>query len=204
MTLFCGRKAGRPRKQGVPRNVKGAIAYGHRSATEDSDAVRRTAEEARIRQLWGVDVWLKERRSEKTLAEARKRAGDPLLGYALGRFLYAREIDQKQHDAGMYFAWLWKANAKIRGWPSPNVKALDYDASFPGLSTYPESSDAYVAEIRRKWGDTYRYILQAQQDFGPVFEILKRTLLEDVGPRNASELGNLRIGLNAINQARGV
>jgi hypothetical protein len=196
--------AGRPRKQGVPRDAKGRIAYGHRSVTENPEKVKQTAEEARIRQLLGVDVWQAAKRDERALAEARKRVSNPHLGYALGRFLYANEIDQKQHDAGMYFAWLWRANAKVRGWPSPNVRAIDYGATLAGLSTHPEGSDEWVRDIRRKWEDAYRFILDAQKDFGPVFEILKRTLVEDIGPRNMDELGNLRIGLNAIDRARGV
>lgn len=195
---------GRPRKQGVRRNAGGRIAYGDRSRTEDPEAVTATAEEARIRQLLGVEVWQASRRNERDLIEIRSKIRNPLLGYALGRFLYGREIDQKQHDAGLYFAWLWRANAKIRGWPFPNVRAIDYGASSGGISTHPESSPEFIMDIRRKWEDAYRFIMDAQTDFGPIFEILKRTLVEDIGPRDEEELGNLRIGLNAINQARGV
>lgn len=135
---------------------------------------------------------------------ARKRVSDPLLGYALGRFLYAREIDQKQHDAGLYFVWLWKSNARVRGWPSPNVRAIDYGSNIGGFSVHAEGSDDWVMDIRRKWQDAYRGIMDAQKDFGPIFEILKRTIVEDIGPKDMQELGNLRIGLNAINHARGV
>lgn len=197
-------RTGRPRKVGVPRNAKGAIAYGHRSITEQPDAMMATAEEARIRQLLGVDVWQKAQRNERALEAARKRVRNPLLGYALGRFMHANEITRDQHDAGLYFLWLYSAHAKIMGLPSPNAKALDYGAVQGGLSTHPESSEEYVRDIRRKWEKAYKFILQAQEDFSPVFEILKRTLVEDIGPQNGYELGNLRIGLNAINQARGV
>lgn len=198
------KRPGRPRKAGVPRNAKGAIAYGHRSDTERPEAVRATAEEARIRQLLGVETWLSERRDEKALLAARRRVSNPLLGYALGRFLYAKEIDKDQHDAGAYFLWLYRSNAKVRGWPSPNVRAIDYGAISGGFSTLEEGSDEWVADVKKKWERAYRLILEAQKDFGPVFEILKRTLIEDIGPRNMEELGNLRIGLNAINRARGV
>lgn len=202
MTLFATSRRGRPRKQGVPRYANGAIARGHRSDTEKPEAVTATAEEARIRQLLGVDVFLAAKRDERAMTAARKRIRDPLLGYALGRLRYAKEIDPRQYDAGMYFAWLWRAHAKVRGLPSPNVKALDYGAA-QGLSIHPEDSDEWVADVRRKWADAYRFIFEAQKDFGPVFEILRRTLVEDIGPRNLVEMGNLRIGLNAINRARG-
>jgi hypothetical protein len=201
-------RTGRPRKVGVPRNAKGAIAYGHRSITEQPDAMTATAEEARVRQLLGVEVWVKAQRNEKALEAARKRIRNPLLGYALGRFLHANEITRDQHDAGMYFLWLWKANAKVRGWPSPNAKALDYGAIQGGCSTHPEDSDGWVKDVRRRWEGAHRFIFDANGDHGrtasPIMEILKRTLVEDIGPQNAYELGNLRVGLNAINQARGV
>lgn len=166
-----------------------------------------TAEEARIRQLLGVHVWLETRRNEKTLRAARKRVSDPLLGSALGRILYSNEIDQKQHAAGGYFVWLWRANARVRGWPSPNVRAIDYGSNVGGFSVHAEGSDEWVTDVKRKWGDAYRAIYDANGDHGrstgDIFEILKRTLVEDIGPRNMIELGNLRIGLNAINHARG-
>lgn len=142
------------------------------------------------------------------MTAARKRISNPLQHYPLGRFLYAQEIDQKQYDAGMYFAWLWKTMAKIRGQPSPNIRALDYGAGAPGLSVHPEGSAEWNTDIRRKWQNALRGIYDANADHGrttgPIYELLKRTLLEDIGPRNAQELGSLRIGLNAINHARGV
>lgn len=208
MTLFASksRRGGRPRKQGVPRDPRtGRIASGH--DRQPPEAITATAEEARIRQLLGVDVYLAARRKGK-LGEARKRVSNPLLGYALGRFLYAGEIDQKQHDAGAYFLWLYKANAKVRGWPSPNVRAIDYGAIPGGYSTHPEDSDEWARDVKRRWEEAYAAIYDANGDrgksIGPIMEILKRVLVEDIGPSNAYELGNLRVGLNAVNQARGV
>lgn len=192
-------KRGRPRTQGVARYPSGQIK---------PEAITATAEEARIRQLWGVDVWQEARRNESALREARKKVSNPLLGHALGRLFYSDQIDRKQYDAGTYFGWLWKAHARLTGAPPPNVRAIDYGAVSSGFSVYPEDTDEWVADIKRRWMDAHRFIYEANGDHGrstgPIMEILKRTLVEDIGPLDKHELGNLRIGLNAINQARGV
>lgn len=203
MLTAAMRKGGRPRKQGVPRTANGRIASGFDRAQPDD--IKSVALEARARQVLGVDEFLKAQRQKRGAEAAllKKRMDDPLLGYALGRLRYSGEIDGKQHDAGSYFIWLWKANARVRGWPSPNVRSIGADMAASGLSTHPEESDEWIADIKRKWSDTYRFIMGAQRDFGPIFEILKRTIVEDIGPQNAEELGNLKIGLNAINSARG-
>ncbi|WP_040639332.1 hypothetical protein [Microvirga lotononidis] len=140
------------------------------------------------------------------LEEARKRVSNPLLGYALGRLLFQKEIDQNQYDAGMYFAWLWKAHAKVRGLPSPNVRAIDYGAITGGYSTHPEDSEGWVMDVRRRWEDAQSALYHANGDqgrtTGPLRAILLRVLVEDIGPQDKYEMGNLRVGLNAINQAR--
>lgn len=195
---------GRPRKLNVPRDSKGRIASGY--DRERPEAVRATAEEARIRHLLGVDAWVSASRNDNML-EARKRVSNPLLGSALGRFLYTKQIDQSQYDAGLWFAELYREVSVINGAPSPNMKALDYGA-IPGRSTAEDKSEAWVKRRKAQWMDVHRALYDANGDqgrtTGPIMEILKRTLVEDIGPLNAWELGNLRVGLNAINQARGV
>jgi hypothetical protein len=196
---------GRPRKQGVPRDPRtGRIASGY--DRQPPEAIKAVAEEARIRQLLGVEVYLTAKRKER-LDEARKKVSNPLLGHALGRLLYGKEIDQTQYDAGFWFAELYRDWSVIRGLPSPNMKALDYGA-IPGRSVASEKDEDQVKSIRRKWERAMKFIYAANGDngltTGPIFEILKRTLVEDIGPLNAYELGNLRVGLNAINQAKGV
>ena len=100
---------GRPRKLGVPRDPRtGRIASGF--DRQSPEAIKATAEEARIRQLLGVDVYLTAQRKGR-LEEARKRVSDPLLGSALGRFFYAKEIDRDQYEAGVWFAELYREAA---------------------------------------------------------------------------------------------
>jgi hypothetical protein len=141
------------------------------------------------------------------MAAARKRVSNPLLGSALGRFHFAKELDGGQYEAGLWFAELYRDISIINGVPSPNVKALDYGA-LPGRTTAADKSDEWVARRKLQWMEVHRALYDANGDQGrtiaPIMEILKRTLVEDIGPLNAWELGNLRVGLNAINQARGV
>jgi hypothetical protein len=204
MTLFASKGRGRPRKLGVPRDPRtGRIASGH--DRQRPEAITATAEEARIRQLLGVEAWIKASRNDNTMLEARKRVSNPLLGSALGRFLFSKEIDQAQYDAGIWFAEIYRDWSILRGLPSPNMKALDYGA-IPGRSTSAELEEDRVKGIRGKWEKAMKAIFNAHGDngltTGPVYEILKRVLVEDIGPQNAYELGNLRVGLNAIAKTR--
>lgn len=183
--------------------------FGRPPSKESEDAIKATALEARMRQTLGVEEFLdKQRAGRAVLAQAMKKLDNPLLGYALGRMLYTKGIDQKQHDAGTYFVWVWKTNARLMGSPSPNVKAIDYGASTGGYSTFPEDSPEWVDDVKKRFRDAQRAIFDANSDHGrtsgPLFEILKRVLVEDRAPANATELGALRVGLNAINKSRGV
>jgi hypothetical protein len=173
---------------------------------ERPEQIKATAEEARIRHLLGVDSWKEARRDEADLRKARKRVSDPLLGCALGRVFYTKQISRDQHEAGAYFALVWTNWARVTGTPSPNLKAIDYSAVSGGLSTHPEESEGWRRDVLRRWQEVQSALFNANGDMGrtsgDIYAILKRTLLEDIGPLNADELGNLRVGLNAINKAR--
>lgn len=184
--------------------------FGRPPSRESEDAIKATALEARMRQTLGVEEWQDRKRGgQAALAAAMKKLDNPLLGYALGRMLYTKGIDQKQHDAGSYFVWIWKTNARLTGAPSPNVKAIDYGATTGGYSTYAEDSPEWVDDIKKRFREAQRAIYEADDDkfghrAGARMEVLKRILVEDKAPANATELGTLRISLNAINQSRGV
>ena len=198
-------KTGPKRKLGVDRyKHDGSIVRSQRKS-EDGPA-NATALEARMRQILGVDAWKAARSTKEALQAACNDMDDPLLGSALGRLLLmgrrdtGEGITKTQYGAGGYFGWLYRANAKVRGWPSPNAKALDYGAAAPGFSTHDEDSDEYVTDVKRKWSDLYGTVMEADGRQGKVFEALKRVLLEDLD----ADVGELRMGLNAINRARGV
>lgn len=129
---------------------------------------------------------------------------DPLRGYALGRLLIkgrksaAAGITKAQHDAGEHFVRLYRARGRIGGWPSPNLKAIDYGAVTGGLSTHPEDSPGWVADVKRRW----ETMLQSIYDLNmpDVYEVLRRVLIEDRDCENLQQVGSLRMGLNAIDR----
>lgn len=188
------------RKFGVPRDSKGRIAYGHdREKPEDAKAV---ALDARIRNMLGVDAWLKLRDDGKALKEQRRKVDKDLLGYALGRLYYTEQITEAQHDAGRYFIGVYLANARIRGWPSPNIRSPGAEMVAKGMSCHAEDTDEWVFEMRRKFQDITRAIYDMRQE--DVFEGLKRALIEDLDPINPDALGALKAGLNEIARIRGL
>lgn len=210
MVYAARRKGGRAPRAGVERYPSGQIKHSQRQPRESEEEATATALDARVRQVLGVEHWIKARGAQQALTAARKKVDNPLLGYALGRLLVvgrkdpADGINQAQHDAGEHFIRLYRARAKIGGWPSPNVRSIGADMVAGGLSTHPEDSDEWVADIRRRWEQMYGLIMEADGQKGEVFEALKRLLIEDLGPQSVREIGAIRVGLNAINRARGV
>lgn len=208
MVYAARRKGGRAPRAGVERYPSGQIKHSHRQPRESEEDVKATGLDARLRK--DVKAWLALRNKPEALKTARKSVDNPLLGYALGRLLVvgrkdpADGINQAQHDAGEHFIRLYRARAKIGGWPSPNVRSIGADMVAGGLSTHPEDSDEWVADIRRRWEQMYSLIMEADGQRGEVFEALKRLLIEDLGPQSVREIGAIRVGLNAVNRARGV
>jgi hypothetical protein len=202
MTKTVVQKKGRPPRAGVRRYTDGSILRADRRPAEDAEDIKATVLEARLRQEG--DEWLSLRGSPKAMREARRRMDDPLRGYALGRLLIkgrkdpASGVTKIQHDAGEYFIRLYRARAKISGWPSPNLRAIDYGAVSGGLSTHPEESPGWVADVKRRWEALNQRIYDMNS--GDVYAVLKRVLIEDRDCEDLQQVGALRMGLNAIDR----
>lgn len=203
MTLVAINRGGRKPKVGVRRyESNNRIVRADKRPMESEEDAMATALEARLRRDLGVEAWLAARGSPKAMREARERMNNQLRGYSLGRLLLSKQITQEQHDAGNYFMWIYTANARFRGWPSPNPRSISADMVGGGFSTHPEDSPEWIADMRRLWEEMFTRIY----DLGvtEVFEAVKRTVMEDMDPSDQGQLGFLRVGLNAINRARGV
>lgn len=202
-------QGGRRPKAGVRRYPGGQILHADRAPLESEEDVKATVLEARMRRELGIDAWLAARGSPRAMREARQRMDDQFRGYELGK-LYLRGkrdaaagVTKDQHDAGGYFLFLYGIECRRNGTPSPNTAAISYGEA-RGLSTAPADSEAWIADMRARWLKVYAAIFETQRDCGPIYEALKRVLVEDLPPRNLEEVGALRMGLNAVNRARGV
>jgi hypothetical protein len=110
-------------------------------------------------------------------------------------------ITQTQYDAGDYFIRLYEKRARIGNWPKPNVSAIDYGA-VRGLSIHPENSPEWERDIKQQFERVCQFIYDLNN--GDVYELMKRVLIEGFPPESMEDLGALRVGLNAVNRARGV
>lgn len=204
-------KTGPKRKTGVGRYPGGQIRHSDRVPEDPADIV---ALEASVRHIWGVEKWLECRANPAAMAAAREAVRDQALRTPLGKLRRAgREdgISGKQHSAGIYFGWLLNERNTLRGPPSPNPRSPDYGA-VPTPSTeavqpvsfseYEKGTEEWEKDVLKRFEVMYGAIIEADRRGGKIFEILKRTLVEDIMPTE-DELGDLRIGLNAIDRARG-
>lgn len=204
-------KTGPKRKTGVGRYPGGQIKHSDRVPEEPADIV---ALEARVRQLLSVEKWLECRANPAAMAAARDAVRDRDLGSPLGKLrMLGRDdgISRKQHSAGVYFAWLVNERNMLRGPPSPNVQAVNYGcAPTPTLepvepvsfSEHEKGTEEWEKDVLRRYERMYGAIIQADRHGGKIFEILRSTLIVEAMPKE-DELGDLRMGLNAIDRARG-
>lgn len=209
-------KTGPKRKTGVGRYPGGQIRHSDRG-DETPEQVTATALDARMRQILGVDTWLKHKDAGKALKAARNDMANPLLGSALGRLLLAGRddlangISQRQYDAGVYFGWLYRNNARVRGWPSPNARgapvemtsagvynSADLDPELAQTDEEKKTLNKRIADLKSSWSDMYGALMEADGRRGAVFEAIKRALLEDLD----GDVGELKLGLNAIDRIR--
>ena len=196
-------KTGPKRRMGVNRLKNGHIKRADYQKQEPADIV---ALEARMRQLWGVERYLELKGNPAAMEAARKTLNEQDLGSALGRLRKAgpgEGISKTQYEAAGYFGWLYREFwTRKHGSPPPNPRALDYGAAPSGISTHPEDSDEYIADIERKFRACHGAILSVGSRMCNVFEAMKRLLVEDIMPTE-DEIGDIRLALNAIDRARG-
>jgi hypothetical protein len=163
------------------------------------------AEEARIRHVLGWDAWMRARRNEKAMTEARKRVSNPLLGDdPLGRLLYSMQISREQYDAGIWFRELMGKLARIDNAASMTPKSFLSGLVPSGgrFSLYEEDTPEWIEEQKRRRRRVQGYVMNSQPNNQAVFSVLNWVVREGRDP-HPSEIGNLRVGLNAISQARG-
>jgi len=178
-------KAGRKRKTGA------RYASGRRKDSQRAEDVMATALEAR-RRHFGVTT---------------KQAKDERLGSALGRLAFQRIISDVQFQAGQTFATLHRKYMIAFGLPSLSAKSAFGSLINEGIfGIVPgEVPIDTVDKIRRRYGnavealndcDREQHIAAGERPTQLVFRVICSD--EDIVQPNAGNIGNLRVGLNAL------
>jgi hypothetical protein len=183
-------RCGRPRRQGVPRNASGRIAYGHdRERPEDAMAV----------------VLLQpHRRGRQTFTYERKeiKPSDPLYGYAIGRLRVAGMgcrgdgISEEQFAAAETYGRLRIEWCHAKGVPIPNLPSPGMQMVAKGLSCSPEPDEDLIVKRLRAYGDARSKVIEYVGPKGAA--LLDRVVIQDYDPKDWTELGTVRTALNAV------
>ena len=205
---FSGNKARKALKQGVQRYDNGKIVNRDRGESEAD--VMRTAVDARSR-LFGVPK-----------AAVKEDAAKGLLGSAIGRLLYAKEITAHQYAVAVRFARVTSLHNLIHDVrPGYGVPASARIGIASGRDPYdnidPEQAwdvtDAKrrmdtIMKIRRDYADLTRaaWEMEALQDTRGAAALLTRVLMWDDGHcmRDTRDRGTFRCGLNVIGKMWGM
>lgn len=190
-------RRGRKRKDG-PRNEAGRLAYGHRGE-EKPEQIRRVALIARRRHVGARETVIEEEGKRRVIGEV-----DPMWGYALGRLLIAGldpyrmqdGITRDQHEAGVAFADLHVRFCHYKGFRLPTLKSPALLDAVRGLSTASEPSEDQLMAVFRRHGDAVRAVMDGAGLLG--WRILCDVAVKDVMPDGPSQLGYLRMALNAL------
>jgi len=200
-------RAGRKRKPGVRRSASG------KSRGEPEDTIRGVALAYRAKEIEaaGLGDYIARQAHIRDARSDGDPLADPLNGFALGllrqRQKASREdptgITQTQYDAGEKWANLCRAHAAIMGYALGSVRSPSLSLSPPGQSCLREPDEAVILEIRRRWSDCYRALMDTGVALRRGVKIALTCWDVCINNRNikhmsASDFGDLRAGLNAL------
>jgi hypothetical protein len=183
-------KRGRPRKVNVVRDSNG------KSRGEIVD----------------FSVIMNQPHRREAKGDARK---SELLGYPLGRLRVSNEVSEIQLRAGNEWALMVRSYAGMMGIPlgSPKSGSALNDAAKPGYAFATEDGQADRIEhdkrcraLRGRYDACFETLGEVGRSFGRSHAILaamRRVCIEERYP-NDIELGDLRIGLNAVAKEMGI
>src|SRR5262249_7971472 len=112
-------------------------------------------------------------------------------------------ISQEQLEAGERYAMIATRHAAIMGYASGSPRAAPLERLAPGAGCAQEPDEEIVLKLRRQFSDCYRALMEAGRDIGQGVKValitydvcLDRRAPEGLG---AIEIGNLKVGLNAL------
>jgi hypothetical protein len=137
---------------------------------------------------------------------------DARAGYSLGRLWMRSIIDDDQHRAGIWYTALCADYGRLMGIPMPNPKS-GFMAQMVSGGFYNWSGDKIAGDdlernrrIRAMYDECYATLNQLGLDHHQGNRIHKTVnrvcILEEDWPMVDDEIGNLRLGLNAIGKLR--
>lgn len=124
-------------------------------------------------------------------------------GSTIGQLRLERSISDNQLWAAQAYAQCVISNARLYGIPSPHPRALDLASPFKGQSCAPESDTAVIDEIKGRFRNCRRALLDCGRDMlvgSAINRIVYGVVIED-WPRERlqrEDVQNLRCGLNVL------
>jgi hypothetical protein len=200
-------RAGRKRKTNVIRDHAG------RSRGETEDSVRSVALAYRAREM--KEAGLGHYLARKLHQQRRERSSghplaDPLNGSTLGLLRQRNKafrgdpsgINQAQFEAGEKWAALCRQHAQIMGYPIGTTRATPLEV-IGGRSCVPDADDEEALDIRRRWSDCYRALMDEGVSVrrGVHVALICWDVCvnnRDIRHMGAQDFGDLRAGLNAL------
>ena len=188
--------AGRPKKKNVNRERNGRAQRGE----YHPETIARREREL---EAAGI-IAFPERKVEGRTIKAT--ATDALAGSTIGKLLLRWRqdksrpdcISQDQYDAADQWLKLCHRHAAIMGYKI-NIGAASLEIG-GGISTAAEPDEEYIARTRRRWRACHEAL---GKEGGRVWAVTSGVVLEEwpIERMTQSEVGQLRIGLNAVRRA---
>lgn len=185
-----GIKAGRPRKSNVVRDRNG------KSRGEIVD----------------LSVVLNQPHRREAKGDVRK---SELLGYPLGRLRFLGDVSEEQLRAGNEWGLMVRSYAGMMGIPlgSPRSGSMLSDSGKPAYAFGSDEARADAEEyekrcvsLKTRYGACFDRLNEVGRSLGrghAILAAMRRVCIEERYP-NDSELGDLRIGLNAVAKELGI
>lgn len=138
-----------------------------------------------------------------------------LLGYPLGRLRMTNQVSEIQHRAGNEWALLVRAYAGSQGIPmgQPRSGSALSDSAKPAYAFAggdglmgSEDEESRISNLRSRYDQCFEALMEVGQSLGRGRSVAIATRLVCIEERYPSdyELGDLRVGLNALAKELGI
>jgi hypothetical protein len=150
--------------------------------------------------------------AQRLRAVAPEHADNPLAGHALGRLRLRHQaygpqdpcsISAAQYEAGERYARIATQHATLMGYASGSPQSARLEVAGSGQACREEPPQDVILRVRREFADCYRVLMEAGGAIGHGTRValvtydvcLDRRAMESL---SAQDLGNLKVGLNAL------